>query len=176
MDFYKLIPKKFRHLPNWSTNKKYLLFKKIHNIPVLYVEDNIVFVFLDLRIRKEIIAIIKHLNDIGVDFYFTHPDFSNPSEEYSERDVIYHYLRCWADQKFHKEVNKINFDFVNNLTNWVKNYSSFQLLKTMYDDFLKVVNRKWHDYYSQKEVWDYSEEIREEFRTLWRDIQINNIL
>ena len=39
-----------------------------------------------------------------------------------------------------------------------------------------AVEKKWYDYWSKKDTWDYSEEIREEFRTLWREIQINNIL
>jgi len=176
MELHKFIQNKFRHLPNWSVGKDFLLFKKIHNIPVLKIEDEIVYVFLDLRIRKEIVALIKHLDELEVEFYFTKPDFSNPGEEWNEKEVILHYLRCWSDSKFHKEVRKIEFDFIENLSTWVRDFSSFELLKLTYDDFLKVVNKKWHDYYTQKDVWDYSEYIREEFRTIWREIQINNIL
>jgi hypothetical protein len=176
MDLNKFIPNKFKHLPNWSVGKNFLLFRKIHNIPVLKVEDDIVYVFLDLRIRKEMVALIDHLQELDVEFYFTHPDFSNPGEEWNEKEVILHYFRCWADSKFHKEVRKIEFDFIKNLSTWVRDFSSFELLKLTYDEFLKVVNKKWYDYYAQKDVWDYSEYIREEFRTLWREIQINNIL
>jgi hypothetical protein len=39
------------------------LFRKIHNIPVLKIEDEIVYVFLDLRIRKEMVALINHLDE-----------------------------------------------------------------------------------------------------------------
>jgi hypothetical protein len=176
MDLNKFIPKKFKHLPNWSVGKNFLLFKKIQNIPVLKIEDNIVYVFLDLRIKKEMVALIQHLDNLGVDFYFTHPDFSNPGEEWNEREVIHHYFMCWADSKFHKEIKKIEFDFIGNLSKWVKEFSSFELLKDTYNEFLKVVNRNWNDFYAQKQMWDYPEHIREEFRTLWREIQINNIL
>jgi hypothetical protein len=176
MDLNKFIPNKFRHLPNWSVGKDFLLFKKIHNIPVLKIEDEIVYVFLDLRIRKEMVALIKHLDELDIEFYFTHPDFSNPAEEWNEKEVIWHYFRCWSDSKFYKEIKKVEFDFIGNLSDWVKEFSSFELLKSIYDEFLKVVNKKWYDYYSQKDVWMYSEYIREEFRTLWREIQINNIL
>ena len=169
-------PDKFRHLPNWSVGKHYLFFKKTHKLPVLKVEDGVVYVFLDLRIRKEMIALIQHLDKLGVEFYFTHPDFSNPGEEWNEKQIIWHYFRCWSDSKFHKDCKKIEFDFVGNLSKWVKNYSDFELLKFAYDDYLKVVNKKWHNFYTNKEMFDYSEYIREEFRTLWREIQINNIM
>ena len=33
-----------------------------------------------------------------------------------------------------------------------------------------------YDYYTNKEISDYSVEVREEFRTLYRDIQISMIL
>ncbi len=176
MDLNKFIPKKFRHLSNWSVYKDFLLFKKIQNIPVLYVDEDIVYVFLDLRIKKEMIALINHLDDIGVEFYFTHPDFSNPGEEWNEKKIILQYFRCYSDLKFHKELKKIEFDFIQNLTFWTKKFSSFELLKSTYDEYLKVVNKKSFDFYTQKEMCDFPEQIREEFRTLWREIQINNIL
>ncbi len=80
MELFRFIPKKVRSSSEWSNNGKYVLYKKIHNLPVLYVEDDTVYVFLDLRIINQVILIVKHLQELGVEFYFTHPDFSNPGE------------------------------------------------------------------------------------------------
>ena len=81
------------------------------------------------------------LDKLGVEFYFTHPDFSNPGEAWNEKEVIRHYFRCWSDSNFHKDCKKIEFDFIKNLTNWVNDFSSFELLKLTHDEFLKVVNK-----------------------------------
>ena len=69
-----------------------------------------------------------------------------------------------------------DFDLLKNLTEWVYKYSDIKLLKIRFDYVLSEVNSNWYDYYSNKRIFDYNDEIREEFRTLWRDIQINQIL
>lgn len=176
MDLNKLIPNNQKHNRDWSVTKKYVLFKKLHNIPVCYFEDDIVWIFLDLRITRQVIDVIKHLENLDIKFFFTHPEFSNPGQVFEINRIPTHYFRCFADAKFHKSVTKIKFDFIKNLVDFTKLYSNFETLKISFDKVQKEVNRHWYDYYSQKEIYDYSEEIREEFRTLWREIQINNIL
>ena len=40
----------------------------------------------------------------------------------------------------------------------------------------KKVNTEHYDYYSNRNFYDYDEDIRESFRGLYRDIQISKIL
>lgn len=178
MHLYKLIPKKQRHNREWSVGKDYVFFKKLHNVPLCYFEDGIVWVFLDLRIQRQVVDLISHLEKSNLKFYFTHPEFSNPGEEFEINKIHLHYFRCYADPKFYKSIKKINFDFIKNLVNFTKEFSDFETLLLNLKIVQKEVGKKWYDYYSKskKEIWDYPEEIREEFRTLWREIQINNIL
>ena len=86
------------------------------------------------------------------------------------------YLFAYADFKLNNKFKNINFDLLKNLTEWVYKYSDIKLLKIRFDYVLSEVNSNWYDYYSNKRIFDYNDEIREEFRTLWRDIQINQIL
>ncbi len=176
MDLYKLIPKKQRHNRDWSVGKDYVFFKKMHNIPVCYFEDDTVWVFLDLRIQRQIVELIDHLQNSTLKLYFTHPEFSNPGEVFDIKKIPLHYFRCYADPKFHKSINKIEFDFIKNLVNFTKEFSDFETLHANFKIVHKEVSKKWYDYFSKKDIWDYPEEIREDFRTLWREIQINNIL
>jgi hypothetical protein len=176
MDLYKLIPKKQRHNRDWSVGKDYVFFKKLHNVPLCYFKDGIVWVFLDLRIQRQVVDLIHHLENSNLKFYFTHPEFSNPGEEFNINKIPLHCFRCYADSKFYKSIKKIDFDFIENLVSFTKEFSDFETLLLNFKIVQKEVGKKWYDYYNKKDIWDYSEEIREEFRTLWREIQINNIL
>jgi hypothetical protein len=51
-----------------------------------------------------------------------------------------------------------------------------ELLKPVYEKVNKSIQRGYYDYYHKKDVYEYGYDIREEFRTLWREIQINKIL
>lgn len=176
MDLNKLIPTKQRHNRDWSVTKQFVLFRKLHNIPVCYIEDDIVWIFLDLRIRRQIVDLIKHVIGLKVKFYFTHPEYSNPGQDIENDKIPLHYFRCYADAKLYKDLNKIDFDFISNVVQFTKEFSDFETLKKSFYQVQKEVNKNWYDYYSQKHIWDYPDYIREEFRTLWREIQINNIL
>ena len=132
--------------------------------------------FLDLRIQRQVVDLIHHLENSKIKFYFTHPEFSNPGEEFNIDKIPLHCFRCYADPKFYKSIKKIDFDFIKNLVNFTKEFSDFETLLLNFKIVQKEVGKKWYDYYSKKDIWNYSEEIREEFRTLWREIQINNIL
>lgn len=176
MDLYKLIPKNQRHNREWTIGKDYVFFKKLHNIPLCYFRDGIVWVFLDLRIQRQVVHLISHLENLNIKFYFTHPEFSNPGQIFDMNKISLHCLRAYADSKFYKSIRKIDFDFIKNLVNFTNEFSNFDTLLFNFKIVQKEVNRRWYDYYAKKDYWNYSDETREEFRTLWREIQLNNIL
>jgi hypothetical protein len=72
--------------------------------------------------------------------------------------------------------NKIDFDYIGNMVEWVKEESKFEILKKIYDDLKKEVDRNWYDWSSKDKIYEYPENIREEYLTIWRDIQISLIL
>lgn len=180
MDLNKLIPIKF--IPtigcDWVVRGKYLMYKKIEHIPVAFFEDDILYIFLDNRIPKQILKITKWvLENFDIEFYFTTPELSHPSgvEDYYET-VIKHYLYSHAQEHFFKEFDKIGLDLIKNMVDWCIKEKCTDIIKNCYDDVNKEVQKGYYDYYTMSDKYDYKNIIREEFRTLYRDIQINQIL
>lgn len=178
MELDRLIPKKYKHLDKWKINSGELLFKNYQYIPICFISDeDIVYVYLDLRLKKQVIEITKHLVDIKVDFYFTIPDMSNPSGVYDYEDkVIKHYLEMYSNLYFYTNFNKINFDLIKNMVRWAVRNDCYHLIKENFDIILKKIQRKHYDYWSNREIYKYSEEIRNNFQTLYRQIQIDRII
>ena len=175
MDLNDLIPDKLR--PNWIIKGKFLMFKKYENIPICFIEVDIVYIFLDVRIPKQVILITKHIVNQNIEFYFTSPSLSNPRGVYNYKNlIIRHYLLSFVNKSFYNEFKNINFDLIRNMVLWCEKEDCYELIKDNYDDILKEVSRKNYDYYVNKEFYSYEIGIRDEFKTLYRDIQINKIL
>ena len=64
----------------------------------------------------------------------------------------------------------------NILNYFLSTSKSLPLIKECYDSVNKKIQRPWHDYYQRKDVYEYDQNIREEFKSLFRQIQINQIL
>lgn len=174
MDLNNLIPD---NNPSWIIKGRFLMFKKLEHIPVCYIDDGIVYVFLDARLTKQMIKLIKYLMKLKVEFYLTTPEFSNPKGvlDYHEK-VIRHYLLSYAKDTFFNEFKKIDFDLVDNLVKWTDRENCFDLVKGVYESVLKKINHQSWDYYSNKKHFDYCKEIRDEFQSLYRHIQISKII
>lgn len=179
MDLNKLIP--FKSKPNncdWLVKGNYLMYKKLEHIPVAFIENDVVYIFLDNRIPKQILKITKWiLNNFDIEFYFTTPELSNPSgiEDYQET-IIKHYLFSYSQPHFFKSFEIIGFDIIKNMVDWCVKERCIDLIKECYDEVNKSIQRSHYDYWSNSKIYEHKEEIREEFKTLYRDIQINQIL
>jgi hypothetical protein len=175
MDLNTIIPNNDQ---NWIVKGDYLLYKKYSNIPIAYIDENIVYIFLDLKIIKALSKLIKHLVKNNIEFYFESPEFSNPSMdmiEYNDK-ILTHYLFAFANKNTYKEFAQIKFDLIKNMVNFCDKNKCHDLLKPCYDKVKKIVLSKTLDYYSGKDINNFSDEIREEFENLYRDIQINRII
>ena len=163
---------------NWSVKNDFLMFKKIQNIPACFISnDNIVYIFLDVRIYKQVLKLTSLLVDKGVEFYFTIPELSNPKGAENVNDTtVLHYLYSYSKKEFFEGFRKIDFDLIYNLIKWTEKENCFDLVKENYEYMLKKVNHQDYNYYSNKYNFTHSEDIREEFRSLYRDIQISKIL
>jgi hypothetical protein len=179
MDLDKLIP--FKKKPtncDWLVKGKYLMYRKIENIPVAFIKDDIVYIFLDNRIPKQILKLTKWiLNNHDIEFYFTTPELSNPSgiENYHET-VIKHYLFSYSQPHFFKSFYEIEFDIIKNMVDWCNKEGCSDIIKYCYDKINKSIQKNSYDYWTNSYIYHHKEEVREEFKTLYRDIQINQIL
>ena len=175
MELSDLIPD---NSSNWSVRNDFLMFKKIQNIPACFISnDDIVYVFLDVRIYKQVLKLTSSLVDKKVEFYFTIPEISNPGgvEDLNDTTIL-HYLSSYSKKEFFNGFRKIDFDLIYNLIKWTEKENCFDLVKSNYEYMLKRVNHQNWNYYTNKKTFSYSEDIREEFRSLYRDIQISKIL
>lgn len=162
---------------SYSISDQYLLYKKYtNNIPIAFIENNIPYIILDIKLEKQIIKIINHLSNTIKEFYFTTPEITNPSGVYHiEHKIILNYFMFYINN--YKSLKKINFDFIENLAKWInKNKIEISVLKEVYSNVLKKVNNYFQDFYSNKKEFDYDLEIRNEIKTLYRDIIINIII
>lgn len=162
---------------NWIVKSNFLMCKKYINIPLCYIEDDVYYIFLDLKIVKQVLKLTKYLMNMNVEFYFTTPEYSNPKVEIDNNLVISHYLFSYSRPEFFYGFHKIGFDLIRNFTHWMEKGNCFHLLKENYDIILKkVVNKNWYDFYSSTHIYDCELDIREEFSVMYRDIQINRII
>ncbi len=162
---------------NWLVKGNFLMYKKYVNIPMCFIEDNIYYVFLDVKLTKQVLKLTKELMKSGVEFYFTTPEYSNPKVEIDDNLVISHYLFAYSRPQFFYGFDKIGFDLIRNFTHWMGKEKCFHLLKENYDNIMKnVVNKNWYDFYTNKHIFDCESDIREEFSVMYRDIQINRII
>jgi hypothetical protein len=174
MELSDLIPDNNK---SWAIKGKYLMFKKYENIPVCFIDDDIVYVFLDSKIHNVILKITKHLMCLGHDFYFTTPLLSIPKRiETLNKVVIENYFNNYSNKYFFRGFNDIGFDLIYNMVKWTEKEDCFDLVKEIYDKIEKKVNYEHNDWYSNRKYYEYDEDIRESFRGLYRDIQISKIL
>lgn len=179
MDLNSLIPDRFRplHNPTWIAKGNFLYFKKLELIPICFTKDDVVYIFLDARISKQVIKLTEHLICLKAEFYFLTPEASNPAGviDFNEK-VIKNYLLSYAKKEFFNGFKSINFDIISNMVKWTEKENCFDLVRDIYNNVLKVVNHQSWDYYTNKRHFDYCQDIREEFQSLYRDIQISKII
>lgn len=179
MELNDLIPKKYKHLDSkWKISDGNLLFKNLQFIPLCYISDeDIVYIYFDNRIKKQLFELVKLLIKKDIEFYFTIVEISDPAGvfDYNEK-VIENYLYMFIDEYFYKNFKKINFDLIDNMVKWTLKNKCFSDIKPAFDYISNKVKAKNYDYYTQKSEYEYSEEIRNEFETLYREIIINQII
>ena len=173
MDLNKIIPNN----ENWSYSNGIFYFKKLQKIPICFINDDVFYILLENKIPKQVIELTKNLMKSDHKFYFTTPEAVNPSGVIDyKNEVLKSYFNSYSNKKFFIGFNKIGFDLIKNMINWSEENDAWHLVKPIYEDINKKIQKKNHDYYTRKDYYDYEFDIREEFRTLWREIQISKIL
>ena len=176
--FGKLVDK-FSDNPNWKISKSTIYYKKVVWIPICTERNETLFIYLSKQIRKEVILIVK-LIDEKDEFYLISPIFSNPKYKYIDEDFhklnIENYLGNYVDFDFYFSFKSNNFDLIENMVKYCKNYDCFDLIKEKYDQINSVVQKETHDWYNTQSYYEFCIEIREDFSNLYREIRLLQIL
>ncbi len=161
---------------DWRLLKDTLYIKKIVHIPICFKEDDVFYIYLDFKLKKQIFKLIKILSQNNIEFYFTTTEYSNPKEEIDNNKVINAYLNSFTKKDFLEGFDNINFDIVNNLIQWLDKEDCYYLLLDNYNRISNKIDSHWYDYYTKTNVYRYDITVREFFGSLMRDIQINRLL
>jgi hypothetical protein len=175
MDLDSIIPNN----GEWKVSKNRVFKKNIAWIPVFdIVDDNLIHIFLDLRMSKDILKVVKNLQKTDIEFYFISPLFADPGFRGDFNVVnINNYLKDYSKSQFYDGFEKIEFDFIGNLIEYCKKENCIELVKDIYLEVNKDVQNKFWDHYANKQYFKTKrEDIRETFNTLYRDIQLQQIL
>lgn len=187
MDLNRIIPNN----GEWKVSKNRVFKKNIAWIPVFeIVDNNLIHIFLDLRIYKDVLKVVKNLQKTDIEFYFISPLFADPGfqgivstsrREFTILDFnevnINNYLRCYSKPQFYDGFRKIEFDIIGNLIEYCKKEKCTELVKDIYLKVNKEVQKKVWDYYTNKQYFENKRtDIREDFNSLYIEIQLQQIL
>lgn len=177
MDLNKIIPK----TGEWKVSKNTLYKKNIAWIPILQFDDDLIKIILDFKSSKDILKLTNHLSHLNCDFIFISPLLISPLvKSYSQIEIdainVKNYLLNYSRSQFYDGFLKIGYDFIGNLIDYCKLYNCEDLIKDIYLDINKIVQKKTLDYYSNKSYYEVREDIRTTFNSLYRDIQLQKIL
>jgi hypothetical protein len=174
MDLDRIVPDSS---DSWKVSKGQLLFKKYVWLPICCEFDGHIVVFLDRRMHKAVIKVVKRLMSLGLEFSCMSPEFSSPKGVSDwQTHNIEHCLKSYASEEFFHGFERIGFDLIKNMTDWAEREGCFDEVKECYLNVKKEVCRHYYDYYSKKDIYEYSPEIRDSFERIYREIQINRIL
>ncbi len=176
MDLNSIIPKS----GEWKISKNRAFIWNVAWLPVFdIISDNEINIFLDLRNSRSILKLVKNLQKTDYILYFISPVFADPGQDKREyNDInIKNYLRNYSKIQFYDGFQKIEYDFIGNLIDYCKKEKCIELIKDIYENVNKEVQQKSWDYYTNKQYYDIKrDDIRETFNSLYRDIQLQQIL
>jgi predicted nucleic acid-binding Zn finger protein len=171
MELSDLVPLKERKKEGWVIKSGYLMYRKLNLIPLAFIsEDDTVWIILDHRIKNKVISLISHLVKNNIQFLCTIEEITNPSgAEDVKENIINHYLNTYIDTYFSEKFKEIEFDIFDVMIKWSEKEKCNHLLKQEFDYFIKQLNRK--SLYDDKYKY-----IAEDIKSIWRQIQISQIL
>ena len=151
MDLDSIIPNN----SDWKVSKNRIFKKNIAWIPVFdIVDDNLIYIFLDLRMSKDILKVVKNLQKTDIEFYFISPLFADPGFNGDFNEInIKNYLKDYSKSQFYDGFEKIEFDFIGNLIEYCKKENCIELVKDIYLEVNKEVQNKFWDHYANKQYF-----------------------
>jgi len=161
---------------DWKISNGLVFKKKLVWIPIMNCKKDYIEIYFDDRLSKEILWLIPKISQS--EFYLVSPLFSNPKFSTIENHKvnIEHYFCNYAKTSFFYGFKKINFNIIDNIIFYCKKFDSMDIVKDCYDYVNKSVQAQDYDWYTNKSYYIFSDEIREEFNSLYRQIKIRSLL
>ena len=173
MDLYKIIPQNDR----WCVSKNIIYINHLAKIPILVKSGDDIWVYFDVKIAKYVIQLVKILDEKNIKFLFKSTSIFF-DHKFSEDDIhtlnLTQYIHNIVNEKFFDGFYKIEFDFTNNLSNYLLKYECYDIFKSVYEKQKKVIIGKDWDYWTNKQYYNVKrEDIRNYISSLEREIKIN---
>ena len=168
-------------LPNndeWKISKNRIFKKKVAWIPIIDIKESHVNVFLDAKMAREIIKLIPRIN---CEFYLISPQMADPriSNGLPEEIHLLNINNCFSNyirEVFFDGFPKIGFDMISNMVKYCKYNNCSDLIKICYDDVGVEIRKKEYDPYKNTYSNKYRTDIIEDYNTLYRQIQLSQVL
>lgn len=164
---------------NWIIKNNMIYYHKYADIPVLKIIDDVVWVSLDLKIKKQVIKMVKHLMMLNVVFYFTTCATIHQKFIYEEdlQDMIENYILALTDELFFDDIFNTGFDYVENLTNFMTDYDCHGLFKEPFEKVKRYYLTEREDWFINSRYFIIKKEyIRDFISTLEREIKLSMFL
>lgn len=174
MDLDKILLKNV----DWKYSKgRYFRKKSAAWIPIVDVLEDRIRIFLDVRVYKDILKIVKVFKENNIDFRFISYRFADPgfSEDFNETNIKC-YLKSFLNESFYFGFKKIDFDLIENVVKYCVENECFDVLKDIYNEVNKKTQNTYWLTYNTQTHYIPNEEIRENFNSLYREIIIKQIL
>lgn len=163
---------------NWLMKHNMIFYHKYVNIPVCKIQDDLIWVSLDLRVRNPVIKMIKHLLKLDVNFFLTNRvDFHKNLPQEDLESIIINYLHAITDEDFFDKIFESGFDYVKNLTDFMTEFDCHGLMKDPYEYYKDKYLKEYYDWYTSESYYIMKrEDMRDFLRTLEREIKLNLFL
>jgi hypothetical protein len=158
----------------WIWRGDILYYKNIKLFPLLEIEDDIIFLYIDLRLENQFSKLLKILINSDFEFYLVTNELNNPkikSRDWVNLSVELYFLSL-IDHKFYQSYKNLNFDLIKNLIGFVSKYGCIELIWEEYNKALPLIDKKVYHNITGENLYMIPEEIRDNFKSLKRDIQL----
>jgi hypothetical protein len=113
--------------------------------------------------------------------FFLSPLLANPKFSITDEEALDHnmenYLTNYSQPQFYDGFQKLGFDFIENFIEFCDKEKSKYLIKDIYIKVNSKVQSSYYDYYQNKSIFLVErEDIRDAFNSLYREIQIYQLL
>jgi hypothetical protein len=176
------IQKIYRILPNngkWKMQNNIVYVRYFAWIPIMNIEKDYIEVYFDTKLHRYLLKILHKLQ--GEELHLISPILHDPKNKYlSDEEIhkinILNMLSNYSNPVFFNGFQNIGFDLIEHLVFYCKKFNCMTLIKEAYDVVNKSVQSKEWDYYANKKFFTYTEEIREDFLGLYRQIKLAELL
>jgi hypothetical protein len=152
--------------------------KKIVEIRLLTIIDDVVWIVVDFRVRSKVILLVKHLTTLGVDFLLINSEISHKKLIYQNdlEIIIRTYLFAILDERFFYKIEELKIDFVKNLCNFIESYDCYKIFNETFQIFKKIYSpkKRYYGYYGYPEIKD--NKVKDYFLNIERCVKLKFFL